>query len=132
MFIAILTATERVAFAALAHALVHADGRLVEEEAAVLARLGIESGSAVPDPIAMTLDEAIGEIDGDAARRAAMLELMGIGWADGALADAEAVLLDRIADAWGLDSSTRSAMIDWVARQVALVEEASALIGRRA
>lgn len=127
MFLQGLSPDARAGFAALAHALVHADGRLAAEEAAILDRVRAEAGAFEGGHL--DVEAALACIGDPAQRRAAFLELIGICWSDGMIADEEAVLLDRVADGWAIEGAERAAAIDWVKRQSALIDDARALIG---
>lgn len=131
MFLTGLSAHERAGFAALAHALVHADGRLSNEEQAILERLHAEAGAFDKKGEHPGVDEAAATISEPAQQRAAFLECIGICWSDGTIADQEAVVLDRIADAWSISPADRSAMVEWVKRQADLVDDAQSLIRTR-
>ena len=128
MFLAGLSPQEHAAFAVLAHQLVHADGRLSAEEQTILERLQTEAGTFDEPAMLMGFAEAIASIVEPSQRRAAFIECIGICWSDGMIADEEAVLLDRIADAWSINAADRSAMVDWVKRQADLVADTQTLI----
>ena len=128
MFLSELTLLQRGGFGVLVHEVAHADGRLAGEEQTVLARLEAEGGP-LPNSTAMSFENALSTFVETEHRRAAMIELIGVCWSDGVLADEEALVLDRIADAWAIEPSLRSDMIDWVKRQTALLTEARTLIG---
>ena len=128
LFLKGLSAHGRAGFAALAHALVHADGRLSDEEQAILARLRVEAGGFDEKSEHPGIDEAAAAISEPAQQRAAFLECIGICWSDGVIADQEAVVLDRIADAWSIGSADRLAMVEWVKRQAELFDDARSLI----
>lgn len=129
MFLAGLPKREREAFAALAHELVHADGRLSSEEQTILDRLRSEAGDFNQRAGSMGFEDAVASIAAPSQRRAVFIECIGICWSDGFIANEEAALLDRIADAWVIDAADRSAMIDWVKRQTDLMADAQTLIG---
>ena len=128
MFLSELTPLQRAGFAILVHEIVHADGRLAVEEEAILSRLNAEGGIQA-DPVIMSFENALAAFAATEHRRAAMIELIGVCWSDGILADKEAAVLDRIADAWAIEPQVRFDMIDWVKRQTALFAEACTLIG---
>lgn len=128
LFLAGLSAHARAGFAALAHALVHADGRLSDEEQVILERLRAEGGvfnGVIEDA---GIEEAAAAISEPAQQRAAFLECIGICWLDGVIADQEAIVLDRIADAWSIGPADRLAMVEWVKRQAELFDDARLLI----
>ncbi len=128
MFLAGLSRRGREGFAVLAHELVHADGRLSSEEQNILDRLRSEAGDLDQPAGGMGFEDAVGSIAEPSQRRGAFIECIGICWSDGMIADEEAVLLDRIADAWAIDAADRSAMMDWVKRQTDLMADAQTLI----
>lgn len=128
MFLAGLSQRGREGFAALVHELVHADGRLSLEEQTILDRLRSEAGDLDQPAGNMGFEDAVASIAEPSQQRAAFMECIGICWSDGFIADEEAVLLDRIADAWSIDPVDRSAMVDWVKRQTVLMADAQTLI----
>lgn len=128
MFLSGLSPRGRAGFAALAHELVHADGRLSAEEQLILDRLRVEAGTLDGEPAELAFEDAVASIDDVRQQRAAFIECIGICWSDGEIADGEAVILDRIADAWAIAAADRVAMVDWVKRQSALLADARALI----
>ena len=129
MFLAGLSRRGREGFAALAHELVHADGRLSSEEQTILDRVRSEAGDLDQPAGGMGFEDAVASIAEPSQQRAAFMECIGICWSDGMIADEEAVLLDRIADAWSIDAADRSAMVGWVKRQSDLMADAQILIG---
>lgn len=126
MFLHDLSDDQKRAFPALATAIVHADGRASVSEDALMARLRAELG---PEAAAISaIDEALTAFQDAPARRVALIELVGIAWCDGEVADAEAALLDRFAEEWSIGPEERIAIFNWVERQTALWSEADRLI----
>jgi uncharacterized tellurite resistance protein B-like protein len=126
VFLLNLSNSQKRAFPTLATAIVHADGRASVSEEALMARLQAELGLGAAAIFAV--DEALAAFRDPPARRAALIELVGIAWCDGDVADAEAALLDCFAEKWSIGPEERIAIFNWVERQTALWSEADRLI----
>ena len=122
MFLENLEPREKRAFLALAHKVVHADGVLAEREARILATLS----DAIREPaLEGTLEELAAVFQSRRSRVSALLELMGIGYADGEYHVAEIESVAEIARALGFSDDELVGLENWVVRQVALIEEAA-------
>lgn len=122
MFLENLEPREKRAFLALALKVVHADGVLAEREARILATLS----DAIGEPaLEGTVEELAAVFQSRRSRVSALLELMGIGYADGEYHVAEIESVAEIARALGFPDDELVGLENWVVRQVALIEEAA-------
>ena len=122
MFLENLEPCEKRAFLALAHKVVHADGVLAEREARILATLSDAIGEPALDG---TVEELAAAFQSRRSRVSALLELMGMGYADGEYHVAEIESVAEIARALGFSDDELVGLENWVVRQVALIEEAA-------
>lgn len=133
MFLSDLSTPEKQAFLVLADAVIKADEALAPQEETMLSALrremGLTEDAGLPS---MSLDVAAAAFGRRATRVAAMLELIGLAWADGLIAPQEEDLLDRLRKDMDLDDSTYLALRDWVLRQMTLAGEAAVLMREEA
>ena len=122
MFLENLTRTERSAFLILARKLVHADGILREREEQVLSFLADVSDETETEG---SLDDVAAAFATRRAKVSALLELIGIGLIDGDYHSRERVVVAEAARALGFRESELLEMETWVARQVALLDDAA-------
>jgi uncharacterized tellurite resistance protein B-like protein len=124
MFIQNLTGGETAAFLGLAHKIVQADGVLAPEEERLLSALAATAnyGGEAADGTVVELASAFGT---RRARVSALLELMGLGFADGEYHPTEKALVVEIARALDVTEDELVGMESWVIRQVTLMEEAA-------
>ena len=122
MFLENLSDGEKAAFLGLAKKLIEADQILSPKESQLLASLTETAGVAA----------ATGSVEALAAtfhthkcKASALLELLGLGLADGEYHPAEAFLVAEVASAFGFAEEELAWMESWVIRQASLVEEAS-------
>ena len=118
------------AFAGLAQHLLKASGDISASEARVLFLMLGELGFGVDrlDP-SEDLEVLAGRITHPHARKAALIELYRLAFADGVFKPAERDVVERIAAVWGVDAERRAALRGWVERHMALLEEGEQLIG---
>jgi hypothetical protein len=125
MFLHLLTEPQQIALLALAKQFVEADEKLSDEEHNLLEMLLAESGLPfdveLPDGDIATL---AGPLDNRQVRAATVLEIIGIGHADGAFCAPESDFVNTLAAVFGIDEPTITKMDEWVVRQMNLAQEA--------
>lgn len=129
MFLYMLSDNQKIAFLDLAGQAIRVDGRIASEEMALLETMKREM--ALPStvlPQGRGLSEAANAFDTRASKVAALLELIGLGLADGHLHDMEDDFLAKVASVFGISLHDFETMKQWVARQVALVSEANLMM----
>lgn len=128
MFLSSLTSAQQATFLALADRVIHADGRLAAEEAAILDALRRE----IPEPDLVPSDTEDASLPvtfpDRRSRVSAVLELIGIAHADGHFDETEGEVIAEIEDAFGFSQTDRALLRDWVLRQLALVRDAEELM----
>ena len=117
-----LIGPEKSAFLGLAQKVVHADGILAPSEAQLLASLEAVAGKTVAEG---TIESLTAVFQTRQSRVSALIELMGLGLADGEYRPAESKLIEQIATALGFTTDELVGMENWIVRQVALIEEAA-------
>ena len=122
MFLENLIGPEKSAFLGLAQKIVHADGLLAPREAQLLTSLEAAAGETVAQG---TIESLAAVFQTRQSRVSALLELMGLGLADGEYHPAESKLIEEIAKALGFTADELIGMENWIVRQVALIEEAA-------
>lgn len=129
VFLAAFSEQQKLAFLALADAVIRADDRLSQQEEAMLttmrAEMALPEDTGVP---ALDVSAACAAFDSRSTRIATMLELAGLCLADGEVAPEEETLLSRIGDTLGFTAADLMAQRDWVLRQLALVHEATGMM----
>lgn len=125
MFLHLLTEPQQIALLALAKQFVEADEKLSDEEHNLLEMLLAESGL----PFDVELPE--GEIaalaaplDNRQVRAASLLEIIGIGHADGEFCAPESDFVNNLAKVFDIECGTVKSMDEWVVRQMNLAQEA--------
>lgn len=129
MFLSVLSDLQKMAFLDLADQAIRADGRIASEELALLETMKREM--ALPStvlPQGKGLSEAANAFDTRASKVAALLELIGLGLADGHLRNTENDFLEKVVSIFGVSLQDFETMKQWVARQVALVSEANLMM----
>ena len=121
MFLENLIGKEKSAFLGLAQKVVHADGLLSAREAQLLTALEAAAGETVAQG---TIESLAAVFQTRQSRVSALLELMGLGLADGEYHPAETKLIKEIANALGFTEDELIGMESWTVRQIALIEEA--------
>ena len=122
MFLENLIGREKSAFLGLAQKIVHADGLLAPREAQLLTTLEAATGETISYG---AVEELVSVFQTRQSRVSALLELMGLGLADGEYHPAESALISEISRAFGFTEDELIGMEIWVVRQVALIEEAA-------
>jgi uncharacterized tellurite resistance protein B-like protein len=129
MFLSILNDEHKLPFLALADAVIRTDETLAQEETDLLhlmkIEMGLEHEIQVP---AMDIEEAAKMFVDRQFRVAVMLELVGLGYAEGTLNAGEAAVLERISNALEFSPADYVVMENWVLRQIALAHEAKAMM----
>lgn len=122
MFIHNLTANEQSAFLGLAEKIIRADGILAQQEEHLVAYLANATGQ----PAAGGTVESLATVfQTRQSKASALLELMGLGLADGRYHPAERTVVAEIANAMGFNENELIGMENWVVRQAMLVQEAA-------
>jgi hypothetical protein len=127
MFLDRLDPHEQSAFLGLAAHLVHSDGVLADGERTLLAaiRASVGPGVTPQSGSVQTLAEAFRS---HGSQRAVLLELMGLGYVDGDFDWREQAVVRDVADAMGVSPDELRLLENWTLRQVALLQEAEALM----
>jgi uncharacterized tellurite resistance protein B-like protein len=121
MFLFHLAPAERQAFIGLARYLVAADGREGAAEAAALGSLEVELGVPVTEVEAMApTPELLSTFASRSSRGAALLELLGLAYADGVPHPDEMELLKTIAAGLQISELRLLEMEHWVVQQLPL------------
>lgn len=123
MFVENLVGPEKSAFLGLARKVVQADGVLSPREAQLLSSFAAATGAEIADG---TVQELAAEFQTRQSKVSALLELIGLGYADGEYRLIERTSIDEISRALGFDDNEVAAMESWVIRQTALLQEAAA------
>lgn len=131
MFLDRLSAADQRVFLDLAVRLIKVDGVHDAEKAllgGLLIQMGVEqSWTSNPEPSTLSL---LDQISGRAARAAALMELLGIAWADTEYGEEERAFIAQAAQRWQISRTRLALMESWVVRQIALMEEGEQLVGR--
>ena len=122
MFVENPVGPEKSAFLGLARKVVQADGVLSPREAQLLSSFAAATKAEIADG---TVQELAAEFQTRQSKASAMLELIGLGFADGEYRPVESALIGEIARAMGIRDDEIAAMESWVIRYVALSEEAA-------
>ena len=122
MFLENMSGGEKSAFLGLAQELVRADGVLSSKEEELLASLAAMAGHQAAKG---TLEDLAGTFQTRKAKVSALLELLGLARVDGEYQTATRAVVAGIAKAFGFGEDELGGMEAWVARQIALIEEAA-------
>ena len=125
MFLHELSTDQRVAFLVLARQVIDADRRLAMQELERLDRLYIEAGIPAETAASAT---SVADLEGvfptERSRVVVVLDLLLVGYADGALHPAEETSIRQIAARLGLDAGVWEHALDWARRHQHLIREA--------
>lgn len=127
MFIGYLNEPQQSALLHYAGAIMRADGVIGDREKAQLAALCAQTQPGV-EARDIPMNELPALFDDRMSRIALMLELVGMGYSDGALDSNEAALVGDIAATLGVEDKLER-IESWVKRQLDMVHEAHALMG---
>jgi hypothetical protein len=125
MFLHLLTEPQQIALLALAKQFVEADEKLSDEEHNLLEMLLAESG--LPFDVELPdgdIPSLAAPLDNRQVRAAAVLEIIGIGHADGTFCAPESEFVKTLAGKFDIDNATVAKMDEWVVRQMNLAQEA--------
>lgn len=122
MFLENLVGSEKSAFLGLAQRIVQADGALVPREAQLLEVLEAATEATAS---AGEVRELASAFRTRQSRVSALLELMGLGLADGEYHPAEKDMIADISKTMGFSEEELLWMEGWVVRQAHLLEEAA-------
>jgi uncharacterized tellurite resistance protein B-like protein len=125
MFLHTLSSRQQDALLSLARQFIEADAHLSEEEKNLLELLASEAGRNPEDeiPLGQSVSELLAQLDGRQAQAVTLLELIGIGHADGEFDPAENQFVHDAARTFGVSDDELAKMTDWVRRQLSLARE---------
>ena len=132
MFIDRLTPEERRPFLSVAYRLLAVDG-VTEDELAALSMLTTQAGIGQewsPDTTT-PLDDLLSVIKSPMARRATMMELIGLAYADLTFGPEERAFIKHAADLMALSVTETAQMENWVLQQLNLARQAELLLRGR-
>jgi len=127
MFLSQLTPPQQDAFLQLATQLVAVDGQISPEEQTMLARLAMNATDWVPLDALPTSGLVI-TFDDHRSRAAALMELIGLAYADTVYGPEEQDFIGNIAHQMGISAVRLAQMESWVVRQLALTQEGLTLL----
>lgn len=127
MFLSQLTPPQQEAFLQLAAQLVAVDGVISPEEQDMLAQLTAVRNDLDPQD-ALPVASLVLAFDSSRSRAAALMELIGLAYADTVFAEEERVFIDDLARRMEISPARVSLMEGWVIRQLAMAEEGLALL----
>lgn len=128
MFLNLLDNDEKHAFAELAEMMIKSDGLVIGREEAALASLKAEMGIAGSPAEARSIEDLAGVFRSWRSKIAAMLELIGLGYADTNFSVDEKSMVHKLADHMGLTASELAEVEAWVREHVNLVRRALILM----
>ncbi len=128
MFLNMLDADEKRAFALLAERMIEADGIVIGREAAVLASLKAEMGFSGSGDDDRSVQDLARVFKDTRSRVAAFLELLGLAYADTDFDSREQTMLASVAHDMGLEDDKVAELERWVQDHVALVRSAMVLM----
>ena len=130
MWLSSLTSEQRKALLGLAHNVVVSDGLLDPNEESMLDEFKREMAlHPATEADYLELDEGIGEtFSTRRAQTIAMLNLLRLGYVDGAFEIEEECLLKEISETFGFNAADFLLLHNWVKRLVALEKEAAGLM----
>jgi hypothetical protein len=127
MFLNLLDADEKKAFAELAEKMIEADGLVIGREAAALAALKAEMGIS-GDGEGRSVEDLAGVFHSWRSKVAALLELVGLGYSDVNYSVNEQSLVDEAARHMGVTRDELGEVEDWVREHVSLIRRALILM----
>lgn len=131
MFLKHMSDAEQMAFFELAEKIARADGYVRAEEARMIEAFRSEARPDVRGYLVQGLDieEVTAAFTSDRAKRAALLDLVALMFADGVAHAKEHALLVEIQQLFGLDDATLERIFQWAQYLQALWLEGEALVG---
>ena len=127
MFLSQLTPLQQESFLQLAAQLVAVDGEISPEEQDMLSRLAVGVQDWTPQNT-LPIAALVLAFDSSRSRAAALMELIGLAYADTIYAEEERTFIDDVARRMEISPARLSLMESWVIRQLALAEEGQALL----
>ena len=127
MFLSQLTPLQQESFLQLAAQLVAVDGEISPEEQDMLSRLAVGVEDWTPQH-SLPVASLVLAFDSSRSRAAALLELIGLAYADTIYAEEERNFIDDVARRMEISPARLSLMESWVIRQLAMAEEGQALL----
>ena len=129
MFLHQLNQKQQEVFICLAHDVVVSDGELSPAEAVMMDQLRREIGLPTDfEPHYIPVEQIDGIFDTRQARIAVVINLIRLGYADGALEIEEQFLLKDVCRLFDIDESLFGRIENWVRRLISLEEEALGFI----
>lgn len=132
MFIDRLTPEEQLPFLSVAFRLLAVDG-VTEDETAALSILTAQSsiGPAWSPDTSTPIADLLSAIKTPMSRRASMMELLGLAYADATFGPEERAFIKQAAELMSLSVTETAQMENWVVRQLNLAREAELLLRGR-
>lgn len=128
MFLHELSGPQKRAFITLARRFVSVDGEYTEGEEELFGTMLAEMGLELSDGREGEFGELVESFDTREAKVSALLEIIGLGFADGDFGPDENNFVNQIANAFEIDEEEIPLMENWVRRQLALADEAESLL----
>jgi len=131
MFLAHLSVEQKQAFMVLAKRLMLADDDFAKEEKDILDMMSIETGVPVPESIDGEETLKLLELFSDKKSRvSAMLELIGIVYADNNVDPSEDQFISDVSKAFEMQSNEIAVYTSWIKKQIDLHKEALSFFDR--
>lgn len=129
MFLYELTQAQKEAFICLGHNVVVADGDLTPDEQVMMETLKREMGLEESfEPHYIPVQGVHETFDSHRAKVAVLINLIRLGYADGAFEVEEQMLVNQICQELNVDEGEFTRIENWVRRLIALEKEAGALM----
>lgn len=125
MFLHLLNPQEKSAFLTLAQLLIESDGIIAEQEAEMLRRMADEMEISTDIDVSLSEVLAIATFQSQRAKDAAMLELIGLAYADDSFAPEEHVFINRVATGFAISQVRFMEMDAWVGEVKSLTVRAA-------
>ncbi len=107
--------------------LVAVDGEISPEEQEMLSEIAMTTMDWVPQE-ELPLAVLVQSFDSERSRAAALMELIGLAYADTVYGPEERTFIEDLAQRMGISTVRLAQMESWVVRQLALVREGFALL----
>ena len=125
MFLKDLTQLQQGVFLSLADKVAKSDGRFCLLEVDLISRLQTEIKPGI-SPVCAS--KAIEAFTCGRSKRICLMELIGIGFADGVYDEQERATIASIAQDLSIDKHELGELESWVSRQMALISEAKSIL----
>ena len=127
MFLAQLSPHQQGAFLELASQLIAIDGEVHPDELIMLSNMAMRAEDWVPE-LVLPIAALILVFDDHRSQVAALMELIGLAYADTVYGPEEREVIADIAHRMGISTARMATMEGWVARQLALSAEGMTLL----